>query len=305
MDELVSVVITTYRRSFQLERALKSVLAQTYKYIEVIVVDDNKEEKYHDEVQKIVNKFEDSRVRLIINEHNLGGALSRNVGIEISKGKYVAFLDDDDEYFPEKVEKQIECFKFSKQIKLGLVYCYTLGCGEAGNIKDEYKYNYIGNCIFEGMKDCIAATSQWMCLKEALLDVGGFTDTPCKQDSVVIVKLLVKGYSLDRVPEFLTKYYDFNCERISTNGNPQKRIDGEELLRRLCRENYSLLSLKEREEVEYNFSCRLLLHYLSVGDYKKAKRELLFVLRLHTLSRKSLGVYKSIFKHGIKCWIKK
>ena len=125
-NEMVSVIIPTHNRSNTLERAIKSVISQTYPEIEIIIVDDNaNNEEERQKVKKIVENY--NNINLIQNKVNLGGGQSRNEGIKAAKGKYVAFLDDDDEFFPQKIEKQYELYKYvsSKDDKVGLIYCYA------------------------------------------------------------------------------------------------------------------------------------------------------------------------------------
>ncbi len=106
---LVSCVIPTYKRSDMLPRAIQSVLNQTYSNIEVLIVDDNEpNDEYSLETQKTIAVFlKDPRIKFIQQEKHINGAVARNVGINAAKGKYVAFLDDDDEWLPEKIEKQL------------------------------------------------------------------------------------------------------------------------------------------------------------------------------------------------------
>ena len=292
--DLVSVVITTYGRTDTLHRAIKSVLSQTYPNIEIIVVDDNKDEQIRKEVIKTVSSIDYSRVKLVLNAVNMGGALARNEGIRAAKGKYIAFLDDDDEYLPLKVEKQVEVFKKDETQKLALVYCYCVQKKDKNIIK-KYHYDYVGNCIYPAMLDCVAATSQWMCKKDALESVGMFTDTPCKQDSFLILKLLVNGYTIDRVPKYLSIYNTDSNFRIST-GNHEKRIIGEEKLRELCRANYSLIENNQRREVEYSFSCRIAEHYFALGDKGAFYREIKSILK-HPFRINSLRAYLHILKN--------
>ena len=106
MNKLVSVIITTYRRSDKIERAIESVLNQTYKNIEIIIVDDNSNEpEERKKTKKIVKKY--SEIKYIQNKENLGGALSRNVGIDNANGDFIAFLDDDDKYTEDKLKNNI------------------------------------------------------------------------------------------------------------------------------------------------------------------------------------------------------
>ena len=108
-EPLVTVIITTYKRPDKIERAIDSVINQTYPNIELIVVDDNiKDTQERKETEKIVERY--SNIRYIKNEKNLGGALSRNVGIKEANGEFISFLDDDDKYKPTKIEEEYKCY---------------------------------------------------------------------------------------------------------------------------------------------------------------------------------------------------
>lgn len=105
---LVSCIIPTYKRSDSLVRAIKSILNQTYKKLEVLVVDDNDlNDEYSLKVQERLKTIKDTRVRYIQQDKHINGAAARNAGIRASKGEYIAFLDDDDEWLPNKLEAQI------------------------------------------------------------------------------------------------------------------------------------------------------------------------------------------------------
>ena len=101
---LVSVVIPTYRRGKYIAKAIDSVLSQTYNNLEIIIIDDNISNSIErEQTQKIIEDINDSRILYIQNAKNLGGSLSRNVGIFKAKGEYITFLDDDDLYLPKKI----------------------------------------------------------------------------------------------------------------------------------------------------------------------------------------------------------
>ena len=122
-DDLVSVIIPTYKRSVFLERAINSVLKQTYKPIEIIVVDDNDSNSYYREnTKQIMIKYENLKnVIYIQHNRNKNGSAARNTGIKASRGKYIAFLDDDDEFLQNKLERQIAVLK-SLPENFGAVY---------------------------------------------------------------------------------------------------------------------------------------------------------------------------------------
>lgn len=104
-NELVSIITPAYNAGKWINDCIKSVLQQTYKNWEMIIVDDNSQDNTLD----IIKEFEyDSRIKYIKNEMNLGVANSRNKAINNAQGRYIAFLDSDDIWHPEKLEKQLE-----------------------------------------------------------------------------------------------------------------------------------------------------------------------------------------------------
>ena len=100
---LVSVVIPTYRRAHLVTRAIRSALRQTVAQIEVIVVDDASP----DDTERAVAQVDDARVRYVRHDRNRGLPATRNTGIRAATGLHIAFLDDDDEWLPQKTEKQL------------------------------------------------------------------------------------------------------------------------------------------------------------------------------------------------------
>ena len=271
---LVSVVIPTYSRNITLTRAIDSVLVQTHKNLEIIVVDDNPpDSEWRISTQKIMRQYADNdKIRYIQNPQNMGGSGARNEGIKAAKGEYIAFLDDDDEYFPEKVEKQLRCFLNTTQEKLALVFCDAVMTYDNDKFVCYAKPRYKGCCLFEAMADnCLAATSQWMAKKAALIDVGMFTIVPCKQDSTLILKLLVEGYEVDCVPEVLSKYCNYQADRISNIS--QKKLEVEMIYMDTCRKHFSKLTDNQIEQVEFNFSKRKYELYNDMNIRQQAKYE--------------------------------
>ena len=105
----VSVIIATYRRKEQLYKALVSVAEQTYRNLEIVLVDDNASKEWNETVSEIVidfrTHFPQVSINYIVNSTNKGSAEARNIGIQHSKGEYVTFLDDDDIYLPNRIVK--------------------------------------------------------------------------------------------------------------------------------------------------------------------------------------------------------
>ena len=107
INGLVSVVLPTHNRSKMLREAIKSILAQDYDKIELIIVQD----ACTDDTSTVLMEFKDPRIKSIISNTNLGGANARNLGIKSCKGEYIAFLDDDDVWKKNKLSSQLKIFK--------------------------------------------------------------------------------------------------------------------------------------------------------------------------------------------------
>lgn len=116
-DSLISVIIPTFNRSYSIIRALESVFNQTYKNVEVIIIDDNSTD---DTVEVLSDYIESKQITYQKNEENFGATLSRNIGASLSKGKYLAFLDSDDEWHEYKLTDQIEAFMTHSNV--GMVF---------------------------------------------------------------------------------------------------------------------------------------------------------------------------------------
>ncbi len=114
----VSVIIPVYNRFDTLKRALNSVLIQTYKNIEVIIVDDGSDSDIGSAIVEYVKSLDDSRVRVVVNTHNRGVSYSRNLGISAGKSEFIAFLDSDDEWLQDKLMRQVEYLKRYPDINL-------------------------------------------------------------------------------------------------------------------------------------------------------------------------------------------
>lgn len=115
----VSVVIPTYNRAHLIGRAIQSVLDQTFQNFEIIIIDDGSTDNTEELIKELEKK--DKRIRYIRHEKNKGPAAARNTGIKVARGEYIAFQDSDDEWFPDKLEKQMKSFESASAIT-GVVY---------------------------------------------------------------------------------------------------------------------------------------------------------------------------------------
>ena len=127
----VSVIIPTFERPGLIRRAVNSVLEQTFQDFEVIVVDDNNPGEIKNQTHEVIRELNDERLRYIPSETNKGNAVARNTGINLAKGKYVAFLDDDDIFLPQKLEEHVNILGKSAEDVI-LTYSQHYGI-DAGN----------------------------------------------------------------------------------------------------------------------------------------------------------------------------
>jgi glycosyltransferase involved in cell wall biosynthesis len=218
--KLISVVLPTHNRKYLLKRAISSVINQTFKNIEIIIVDDGSTDGTQEDYS---NEY--MGVKYIRIDPPKGGNFARNTGIANARGDFIAFLDDDDEWLPAKLEKQLALFE--RDGSVGLVYTgveVLHGTKTSYCIKPKLKgdlskliltFNYIGT------------TSSVMIRKAVFDDVGKFdTDMPQLQDYDLWIRVCQK-YKIDFVPESLVKYYIHNdgSQVTSSLSKNQKAIE--------------------------------------------------------------------------------
>lgn len=137
-NPLISIIIPLYNGERFIAQTLESVLAQTYRNIEVIVVDDASTDGGCD----IVRRYDDSRVKLILSETNFGGpARPRNIGIEASQGEFIAFVDADDVWKPHKLQTQLDFLMDNPDIDM--LYSPAEIIDEHGKISPSRKQRFL------------------------------------------------------------------------------------------------------------------------------------------------------------------
>ena len=124
-EPLISIIIPVFNAQKYIEETILSVIGQTYRNWELIVVDDCSKDDSVIIVQRMM--VSDSRIQLIESEENFGGpAKPRNMGMQVSNGQYIAFLDNDDVWLPEKLERQMDVFFNNKEIDIVHSLAYTI-----------------------------------------------------------------------------------------------------------------------------------------------------------------------------------
>lgn len=206
---LVSVVIPAYNASRFIERTLESVLSQTYRNLEVLVVNDGST----DDTATIVERYValDSRITLL-HQANAGVAAARNLGIETSTGELIAFVDADDVWYPTNLEKQVQVLANSDE-SVGMVYSWSADIDEddqlTGNSRISRYYGYIFPALFD--YNIIGNASAIMVRRQCFERVGGYSTELRAQkaqgcEDWDIYLRIAAIYQVYLVPEILVGY---------------------------------------------------------------------------------------------------
>jgi len=165
----ISVVIPVYNREHLIQRAIDSVLNQTEKPFEIIVVNDGSTDKTKDSLKKYQNRIQ------IIEQKNQGVSAARNAGIRSANGDWVAFLDSDDEWLPEKIGKAIEFHH--KFLKYRIFQTDEIWIRNGKRVNPKHKHEKFGGWIFkQSLPLCIVSPSAVVIEKDLLSDVGYFDE---------------------------------------------------------------------------------------------------------------------------------
>lgn len=200
--KLITVIIPTYNRADYIEETIQSVLNQTYQNFEIIVSDDGST----DNTKEIVESFNDRRIKYIFHENSGLPAVTRNRGIKQSSGEYIALLDSDDLWLPDKLKKQIG--EFEKNGNIGLV------CTKSFHFNKEKKwiqYKHLSEKDFTFkslfLRNNIICSS--VVIKKSVLDdVGLFNENPKIQsgEDYELWLRIAKKYEIKYVNIPLAKY---------------------------------------------------------------------------------------------------
>jgi len=231
MNELVSVIITTYNRLDLLKKALNSVQQQSYQYIEIIVVDSSDNQ----ETQDYISKYQDIIYAYSgINHPNV----LRNLGIQCSNGMWIAFLDDDDTWDKDKINKQVQCFK-----KYDIGLCYT-GKNIMNDNKDKMKYSYKQGRFKSHKKSImwdnfIGITSSIMIKQNIINQIGDFDESlPALQDYDFEIRVCQK-FKIKGINQPLVNY-TYNHHKQQVSRNQKKFLEACDIIKNKYPNNYLL-----------------------------------------------------------------
>lgn len=239
----VSVITPTYKRSEMLPRAVKSVLSQTYKNVEIVVVDDNDpNSEWRRRTEQIMKEFNnDPRVVYVKHEHNMNGSVARNTGIKVSTGDIITYLDDDDWYYTEKIEKQVNYLLTHPQHHA--VYCGWRRFGdELPNIGE-------GNLYKEVLSGAnIIITNSIMMWKTDTLKSGGWDNFLKRhQEAALLLNYFSLGETIGRLPEILVEFDMSDRSNAKSLNNEQN----EKIILYLIEKYKSLIQSRKDETYIY------------------------------------------------------
>lgn len=211
---MISVIIPTFKRPDLLERLLMSISEQTLQPNEVIVIDDAS--NMNDAYEVCIEKFKTRIPKLIYKclENNSGAPHARNVGIQLAKNEWLALVDDDDEWLPEKLEKQWEVVSNSTK-QVGLIYTWTKAQGGAGQESYLSTHSITGDARRAILRTNFIMSASVLVRKAAIEDAGLFDELlPSCQDWDMWTRIFINGYHCAVVPEILTIYHRHGGESI-------------------------------------------------------------------------------------------
>lgn len=221
----VSVIVPTYNRAHLVRETIDSILSQTFNDFELIIVDDEST----DSTDEVVKSYKDKRIRYFKHQHHGIIAANRNYGIRRAKGKYIAFCDDDDLWFPQKLEKQVQ--ELEKDSQIGLVCNNEIGFDDKGDHGELIKTKLTDqDFTFESLIAVNRVSTSTVLVRKAVLnDVGMMDESP--------ELVAVEDYELwlRIAKKYRVKYIDMPLGKYRTHPGgyrrgPVKALEGDRLI---------------------------------------------------------------------------
>lgn len=246
---MVSVVVATYKREEALKNALKSLGQQSYKNMEVVLVDDNANVEWNVKVEAIVKEYQGRcNITYIQNKVNKGSAETRNIGIRVSKGEYITFLDDDDIYLPNKVENQIQhMLEMESDFSITDLELFSeKGTKIEKRTRDYIKENTMKALLQYHLMHHMTGTDTMMFKKDYLISIGGFPHINVGDEFYLMQRAIEKGGKFSYLPVCDIKaYVHTETEGLSSG---ESKIKGENALYEVKKQHFKDL---DRKAIQY------------------------------------------------------
>lgn len=252
--KLVSIVVATYRREEHLRKALESLAIQSYKNIEIILVDDNGDVEWNAKVKDIADKFRekhsDVKFNCIVNNPNQGSAKTRNIGIDASSGEYITFLDDDDVYLPEKVKTQLEFMEIGEyDFSITDLVLYNDSDKEIDRrIRSYIKETTVESLRTYHLKYHMTGTDTMMFKKEYLTQIGGFAPIDVGDEFYLMQRAIEGGGKFGYLPGCQIKAYVHTGDGGLSSGDG--KINGENALYEYKKTFFSQIDTKTQKYIK-------------------------------------------------------
>jgi glycosyltransferase involved in cell wall biosynthesis len=266
----VDVIIPTYNGMPYLQQAVQSVLAQSFKDLRLYVIDDDSPDRKP--TDKYLASVKDSRLTYIKRPHQ-GRSQTRNHGIKISKSPYIAFLDADDVWRPDKLAKQVEALEANES--LGMVYGLCKLVDQGSHETGELTYNKSGN-LFRYLltgNNISGSASMVLIRRKVLEEVGGFRKDFSMAEDWELWLRIAKKYRIHCVHDFLA---DIRTDAITVHKKFLEKAKGLDYAFPLIVKEFNL-SFFERAKLAKACYSQACLLYLDGGD-RQAARHAMFKL---------------------------
>jgi glycosyltransferase involved in cell wall biosynthesis len=272
LGKRVSVVIPTYKREIEyLLRAINSIKNQTYKNTELVIVDDNPpDSEYRKKVQCFMKQYNnDPNVIYIANPKNMGGSLARNNGINVATGEYITFLDDDDEYLPKKIEKQLD---FMIEHNCDMSFTDLKLVNENKVIVDYREYNSLKNfdkrtLLKYHIMRHLTGTPTFMYKAEKLKKIGGFEDAKMGQEFYLMLKSIENDLKICYLNDCDVIAYRHTEGGISQGKN---KIDGENALYNFKKKYFHVFTRREKMFINFRHYAVMAVAFKRNKEYLKS-----------------------------------
>jgi glycosyltransferase involved in cell wall biosynthesis len=259
MDK-VSVIITVFNKEGFIEKTLESVLNQTFKNIEIIVVDDCSTDQSNKIIKSIIKKKK-LKIKFIKNNENQGVSFSRNLGFKESGGQYIAFLDGDDCYSKDFISKCLN--KFDRTVDI--VHCSWFRVNKFYEVTSLYHAPDYDDYLKELLMGNIFAPSSMLFRRKVIDKSGSFKNGFISEDWEYFTRCAMQGFKFKKLDDFLMYYMDNNSfSRRKSFNTKDKRffLEIEEIFSNpLLNKKY--LYLKDQSILRHRFFL--------YSDYKKWK----------------------------------
>ena len=259
----VTVVLPTYNRPEYLGRAIRSVLAQTFRDFELIVVDDGS----RTDTGAVLAAFDDPRIRFTRHARNRGNAAARNTGIGEARGRYLAFLDDDDEWDPEKLALQVPALRDSTA-DVALVYCGRRVLSDGRQVRVDapgVEGDVFDALLARGLMSCPSVLLR----AEVLERIGGFDETLPRGVDSDLWRRIARDYRVGYVDAVLVTCHIGHAQRVSRLDSPEQlRADlasQEAKLRKFGPE------LEARPAIHSSILRRIGERYVQLGEVRRGR----------------------------------